>query len=190
MQDTLEQIHTDLKKFKGCDLYQTCIQPVMGTGNPKAEIIFIGEAPGAEEDKQGIPFIGRSGKFLNELLEKSGIQRSNVYITNIVKFRPPSNRDPSLEEKDQCFPFLKREILCIKPLILATLGRHSMNYFFPDLSISESHGKLKIGKGFWNSEQVYFPLYHPAVGLYNPGQREIMLTDMQNLAKLLKKIKK
>lgn len=183
--DSIQKIHEDLKNFNELEICNTCLNPVMGRGSDSAQIMFIGEAPGAEEDKQAKPFVGRSGKLLSQMLLDSGINEDSVYITNIVKFRPPKNRDPNKEEKEACLPFLIREIQLIKPKIIAPLGRHAMNYFLPDQQISNIRGS-KIGKETeWNSAQIFFPLYHPAVGLYNPNTKKIMLQDFKNLSKLL-----
>ncbi len=181
MKDSLLKIEKDLRNFKDLKIAQNCIQPVMGKGNPKAKIIFIGEAPGAKEDKLGEPFVGRSGKLLNELLESINLSREKVYITNIVKFRPPNNRDPNTIEKEGCLPFLIREINYIKPKLICTLGRHSMNFFLPKAKISESHGNLYTIKTPFLKEINIFPLYHPASALYNPNKRETLFLDFNKI---------
>lgn len=170
-------------------MYPNITNLVPGEGDPNADILFIGEAPGKDEDVQGRPFVGRAGKLLNELLEKAGLKREEVFITNIVKIRPPDNRDPRPEEKDAWYPYLERQIKVIKPLVIATLGRHSMGRFLPNVSISKEHGKPKRINGIWSNHQVFMPLYHPAVGLYNPNERETMIKDIKKLKALLKKIK-
>lgn len=138
----LEQIKADILASNICpDLAQGATQLVMGHGNPKADIVFIGEAPGKNEDLQGIPFVGAAGKLLDEMLAESNIQRSDVYITNIVKYRPPNNRDPWPEEKRAFWPYLLRELKVIQPKAVVTLGRHSMEYFLPNKKITEVHGK-------------------------------------------------
>lgn len=142
-QQQLDQIAADIKKRNVCpDLAQTATQLVMGDGSVDADIMFIGEAPGKKEDETGKPFIGAAGKFLDEMLASIGLERSDVYITNIVKYRPPNNRDPKPEEKNQFFPYLLKQLEVIQPKIIVPLGRHSMNVFLPDLRISEVHGKL------------------------------------------------
>lgn len=125
------------------ELAQGATQLVFADGNPEADIVFIGEAPGKNEDIQGKPFVGAAGKFLNEMLEMIGLQRSSVYITNIVKYRPPDNRDPLPEEKKAFWPYLVRQLNVIKPKLVVTLGRHSMEYFLPNAKISQIHGEPK-----------------------------------------------
>jgi DNA polymerase len=188
--EELKKIHerwfTDCK----CELRKTATQPVPGHGNPEAKIVFIGEAPGKSEDEQGIPFVGAAGKFLAEMLEKIGLKRKEIYITNIVKYRPPNNRDPLPEEKDACREWLHEELNFIKPKLVVFLGRHSMNDFFPLEKISSVHGKLLIRK-FQKIETKYFlPLYHPAAALYNGSMRETLMEDFQKIPKILEKIQK
>lgn len=187
-----EQIRAIHEKwFVECDtpLKATATQPVPGNGNPNAEIVFVGEAPGKKEDLQGIPFIGAAGKFLAEMLEAIKTRREDIYITNIVKYRPPNNRDPEPEEKKACEPWLYEELNFIKPKLIIFLGRHSMNDFFPDLTISAVHGKL-IHKKFEHVDTEYFlPLYHPASALYNGGMRATLMADFKKIPKILKKIK-
>jgi len=125
------------------DLAKTATKLVFGDGDVDAAVMFVGEAPGKKEDEQGLPFVGAAGKFLNELLASIGMKRQDVYITNIVKYRPPNNRDPLPEEKAAFLPYLQRQIAIIKPLIIATLGRHSMDSLLPGLSISSAHGQPK-----------------------------------------------
>lgn len=171
-----------------CELKKTATQPVPGNGNANANIVFIGEAPGKDEDKQGIPFIGRAGQFLNEMLESIKMNRESIYITNIVKYRPPNNRDPEQSEKDDCAPWLYEELNLINPKLIIFLGRHSMNDFFPDLKISSAHGKL-IHKKFKHINTEYFlPLYHPAAALYNGGLRDELIKDFKKIPLALKKI--
>lgn len=125
-------------------LRESATQLVMGAGNPDAEIVLIGEAPGKQEDEQGLPFVGASGKFLNEMLAAADMQRDDVYITNIVKYRPPNNRDPAPEEKQAFWPYLMRQLEIIDPRVIITLGRHSGAAFIPDLKISRDHGHGRI----------------------------------------------
>ena len=176
------------------DLAKDCLNPVPGEGNANAELMFIGEAPGAQEDKQGIPFVGASGKFLAEMLESVGLKREDVFITNIVKFRPPENRDPKPDEIKACMPILFEQIELIRPKLLIFLGRHSMNVFFPKLKISEAHGELfktdiQVPDGS-EFEQNCLPLYHPAAALYNGSMRKVLLEDFAKIPKLLEIIKK
>ncbi len=185
----LEEIH---RKINGCRLCRLCslgaTKAVPGEGNPQTGIMFVGEAPGRDEDIQGRPFVGAAGKFLNTMLEMSGFKREEVYITNVVKHRPPQNRDPLPDEIEACWPWLEEQIKIIKPKIIVTLGRHAMGRFLPGLKISEVHGQAKRAKGLWSEKQVYFPVYHPASALYNPGLRETLIRDMKKLPILLKKI--
>src|SRR3982750_1360927 len=125
------------------ELRQDATQLVFGDGNIDAEIVFVGEAPGKNEDLQGKPFVGAAGKFLNEMLEAVGLEREDVYITNIVKYRPPANRDPYPEEKKAFLPYLQAQLEVIQPTVLVTLGRHSLNCFLPDLQIGQVHGQPK-----------------------------------------------
>lgn len=142
--EQLEKIEADILKQKICpELASTATQLVFGDGSPDAQLVFIGEAPGKNEDIQGLPFIGAAGKFLNEMLALIGLKREDVYITNIVKYRPPENRDPLPSEKQAFLPFLWRQIITINPKLIVTLGRHSMESFLPGGSISTVHGQPK-----------------------------------------------
>ncbi len=164
---------------------------MFGNGNPKAEIVFIGEAPGKKEDETGVPFVGAAGKFLDEMLGEIKLKRENIYITNIVKYRPPDNRDPEPNEKKECSEWLYAELNFIAPKLIIFLGRHSMNDFFPELKISDVHGKL-IHKKFPHikNTEYFFPLYHPAAALYNGGMRATLLDDFKKIPKILEKIGK
>ncbi len=164
-------------------LKETATQLVFGVGNPDAELMFIGEAPGKNEDLQGEPFVGAAGKFLNEMLGSIGLERKDIYISNIVKYRPPDNRDPTPEEIAEFVPYLKRQIAVIRPKLVIFLGRHSMNVFLPELKISQAHGK-PVRKG----GQVYLPLFHPAAALYNGGMRETLMADFALIPLILTKI--
>lgn len=166
------------------ELAATATQLVFGDGNPSARIVFIGEAPGKNEDLKGIPFIGAAGKFLNEMLETIGMKREDIYITNIVKYRPPNNRDPLPEEKEVFLPYLQAQLEIIQPAIVVTLGRHSMNCFLPDLQISKVHGQPKRFKG-----QVFLPLFHPAAALYNGSMRQTLLDDFAKIPTIIDMIK-
>lgn len=164
-------------------LKATATQLVFGTGNPDADLMFIGEAPGKNEDLQGEPFVGAAGKFLNEMLASIGLKRSDIYISNIVKYRPPDNRDPTPEEIAEFVPYLKRQIAVIRPKLVIFLGRHSMSVFLPELKISQAHGQ-PVRKG----GQVYLPLFHPAAALYNGGMRDTLMEDFSLIPAILKKI--
>jgi uracil-DNA glycosylase family 4 len=164
-------------------LAATATQLVFGTGNPNSDLVFIGEAPGKNEDLKGEPFVGAAGKFLNEMLASIGLVRQDIYITNIVKYRPPDNRDPTPDEIQEFIPYLKSQISVIKPKLVIFLGRHSMSVFLPELKISQAHGK-PVRKG----GQVYLPLFHPAAALYNGGMRDTLMADFALIPSILKKI--
>jgi DNA polymerase len=164
-------------------LKATATQLVFGVGSPDAEVVFIGEAPGKNEDLQGEPFVGAAGKFFNEMLAGIGMERKDIYITNIVKYRPPENRDPTPEEIAEFIPYLKRQLQVIHPKLVAFLGRHSMSVFLPELRISQAHGQ-PVRKG----GQVYLPLFHPAAALYNGGMRQTLIDDFNLIPAILKKI--
>lgn len=173
----LEQLRTDILDTNICpNLAETASQLVMGDGNPDAPIVFIGEAPGKAEDEQGLPFVGASGRFLNEMLEAAGLVRADVYITNIVKYRPPNNRDPLPEEKAAFWPYLMQQLEIIQPTVIITLGRHSGQAFIPDLVISKDHGHARKVK-YHESEFLVIPLYHPAAALYNGSMRQVLIDD-------------
>jgi uracil-DNA glycosylase len=184
----LKEIHIRNNESCKCPLKETATQPVFGNGNPNAEIVFIGEAPGKDEDLQGIPFVGRAGKFLNEMLEEINMKRESIYITNIVKYRPPNNRDPEPEEKNFCATWLHEELNFISPKLIIFLGRHSMSNFFPELKISDVHGKLINKKMKHINTEYFLPLYHPAAALYNGGLRDELIKDFKKIPLILKKI--
>lgn len=186
--NSLESLYQRIKKCSLCRLCENATQAVPGEGSGKLEVFFVGEAPGRDEDLQGRPFVGAAGKFLEQMLNIIGYRREDVYITNIVKHRPPDNRDPLPDEIEACFPYLKEQIEFIKPKIIATLGRHAMELFLPGLKISEVHGQAKRARGIGTKRQVYFPLYHPASALYNPKLRQTLIRDMMKIPVLLKKI--
>jgi uracil-DNA glycosylase family 4 len=184
-QNKLELLRQQIIDDKVCpELAKGATQLVFGDGNPDSDIVFIGEAPGKSEDIQGLPFVGAAGKFLNEMLDMIGLKRKDVYITNIVKYRPPNNRDPLPEEKSAFLPYLEAQLEVIKPKLVITLGRHSLNCFLPDLSISQVHGQPKRFRG-----RVYLPLFHPAAALYNGGMRQTLIDDFARIPLILKKIK-
>ena len=184
--DQLEKIKSDIIKDNVCpDLAQSATQLVFGDGDVDSDLIFIGEAPGKNEDLQGKPFVGAAGKFLNELLASIGLERSQVYITNIVKYRPPENRDPFPDEKAAFLPYLNKQIAVIGPKLIVTLGRHSLNCFLPTLQISQVHGQPKRFKG-----NVYLPLFHPAAALYNGGMRQTLVDDFSKIPTILELISK
>lgn len=173
------------------ELAKSATQLVFGDGNFDAQIVFIGEAPGKKEDEQGIPFVGAAGKFLNEMLASIDLEREDIYITNIVKYRPPDNRDPLPDEKKAFLPYLQSQLEVIAPKVVVTLGRHSTNCFLPDLQISKAHGEPKRVKlQFKESvlEVVILPLYHPAAALYNGGMRQTLLDDFAAIPAIIKTI--
>ena len=179
-QAKLEQIATEIIKHNVCpDLAQTAKQLVMGDGNPDADIVFIGEAPGKNEDESGKPFVGASGKLLDEMLASIKLDRSQVYITNIVKYRPPDNRDPKPTEKEAFFPYLNKQLEVIQPRVIVPLGRHSMNVFLPDAVISEAHGER------FGGSPVILPLYHPAAAIYNRKLRDTLFADFKKLEQFI-----
>jgi len=176
------------------ELAKQATQLVFGDGNIDADVVFIGEAPGKNEDLQGKPFVGASGKFLDEMLDMIGMKREDVYITNIVKYRPPNNRDPQPDEKKAFLPYLQIQLEIIQPKVLVTLGRHSMNCFLPDLQISKIHGQPKRVKLSLKDhsgdvlEVVILPLFHPAAALYNPMQRQTLIDDFAVIPAILQKL--
>lgn len=184
---TLLDIHQKWHEKNNCKLKPLVTQPVFGDGNPAAEIVFIGEAPGKDEDLQGRPFVGRSGKFLAEMLETIKMKREDIYITNVVKYRPPNNRDPEPDEIAECLPWLIEELNFIKPKLIVTLGRHALNRFFPTEKISLAHGKLLKTKITGLDTENFFALYHPAAALYNGGMRATLIEDFKKIPKILKK---
>jgi len=169
------------------ELAEQAIQLVIGDGNLDADIVFIGEAPGKKEDEQGVPFIGAAGKFLNVMLEEAGMVRSDVYITNIVKYRPPNNRDPSPDEKAAFWPYLLRQLQIINPKVVITLGRHSMEYFLPGEKIGEVHGQPKR-IAFGDHKIVIMPLFHPAAALYNGSLRQTLMDDFLKVPTVIEKL--
>lgn len=186
--EQLENLNKKWMEECGCELKKTATQAVPGIGSAEAEIVFIGEAPGRKEDEKGEPFIGAAGKFLDEMLGLINLKREEIYITNIVKYRPPNNRDPLPEEKSACREWLLQELKIISPKLIIFLGRHAMNNFFPDLQISQAHGKLLI-KPFKNiSTKYFFPLYHPAAALYDGSMREVLIEDFKKIPRVLKEI--
>ena len=187
--EQLDELNKYWEKNCTCELRKTAKQAVFGDGNANAEIVFIGEAPGKKEDEGGKPFIGAAGKFLAEMLEGIGMKREDIYITNIVKYRPPDNRDPEPQEKEDCNEWLIKELQIISPKLIVFLGRHSMLRFFPNEKISDLHGKLLIKPTKELGKQAFMPLYHPAAALYNGGMRETLIKDFNKIPKALEKIK-
>ena len=185
--DTLQQKILDADVCP--ELRAQATQLVMGGGNPDADIVFIGEAPGKNEDEQGLPFVGAAGKFLNEMLAAADMSREDIYITNIVKYRPPGNRDPLPEEKKAFWPYLLQQIEIIQPHVVVTLGRHSMEYFLPGQLISKIHGeprRIRLG----DTTLIIVPLYHPAAALYNGSLRQTLIDDFIRMPSIIDELKK
>jgi DNA polymerase len=171
-----------------CPLRETAIQAVPGEGNADADILFVGEAPGKKEDEQGVPFIGAAGKFLSEMLASIHLRREDIYITNIVKYRPPNNRDPLPAEVSACEDWLHGQIHIINPKVIVTLGRHAMEHFIPGKKISEVHGQA-FRRTFPDiGPRVFFVLYHPAAALYNGSMRATLLADFSKIPKLIEMV--
>lgn len=180
----LDTIATEVRACTLCRLHEGRLNAVPGYGDPNADIMFIGEGPGFNEDKQGLPFVGRSGQYLDYLLELIGLNRKQVFIANVVKCRPPNNRDPQADEILACKSYLDRQIEVIDPLVIATLGRFSMARYFPDARISHIHGQPR-----YDDTRAYYPFYHPAAALRNPGLRHDMEADMKRLLEVVEKVK-
>ncbi len=174
--DPLAALHAEIVSHGGCGFEpcETASRMVPGEGSPDAAVVFVGEAPGATEDAVGRPFVGRAGKLLDELLGEAGLVRSDVWITNVVKARPPKNRDPKAVEIAHSMPWLQRELELIRPRVVVPLGRHALKHFAPDAKIAEVHGQLLDGH--------LFPLYHPAAAIYNVKLRETLFADARALA--------
>ena len=163
-----------------CTLSEKRTNTVPGNGSRTADVMFIGEGPGYYEDQQGLPFVGRAGQLLNEMIESIGMKREDVFVTNMLKCRPPNNRDPLPIEINSCRPYLDRQIEMVAPKIIVTLGRYSTGKFIPDVPISKLHGKPSP----WNGITVY-PMYHPAAALRNSNLRAALERDIQRLPELL-----
>ena len=172
-----EELREKCLNCQACGLRRTCTQVVFGVGDPNAEVLFIGEAPGANEDQQGEPFVGRAGKLLDDMLAMIGLSRKNIYITTSVKCRPPENRDPLGEEKDACRGYLRQQVRLMKPKIIVCLGRISaMELIKPDFKISREHGQF-----FDRSGTLMMALYHPAALLRDPRKKPETFEDLKRL---------
>lgn len=176
----MEKLYDEIEGCTRCELSASRTNAVPGVGPVPTDIMFIGEGPGFHEDRQGIPFVGAAGKFLDELLASVGIERKDVYIANVVKCRPPNNRDPKPEEIESCRPYLERQIELLRPKIIVTLGRHSMSRYFPRASISRIHGQTKQIEGI-----TYMPMFHPAAALHQNKYRSLIEEDFQKLPSIL-----
>lgn len=183
--DELERIAQQVAKCQLCELHFSRKRAVPGEGPVDAEIMFIGEGPGFHENEQGRPFVGAAGKFLDDLLNKIGLRRDQVYITNVVKCRPPSNRDPKPEEVETCTKtYLERQIQAINPKVIITLGRFSMGLFLSNAKISEVHGQA-----VWIKGRMIVPMYHPAAGLHQASLKPEIEKDFLRLPEILAKSK-
>lgn len=189
-QQSLDELNTKMLACNKCVLRGACRTVVPGEGPVEAKIMFIGEGPGKKEDELGRPFVGAAGKFLDEMLGVIKLKREEVYIANVVKCRPPQNRDPFPEEAAACWPWLMEQIKIINPALIITLGRHSLERFLPGKKISQIHGKAlrktmpEIGK------KVFYSLYHPASALYNGGMRGVLIEDFKKIPAVLKAAQK
>lgn len=189
-QDRLDELAKELKAAGvGSELAKTATQLVMGAGNANAKVVLIGEAPGKSEDETGRPFVGASGKFLDKLLASVKMSRDDIYITNIVKYRPPGNRDPTPAEKTEFWPYLQAQLEIIDPVVIATLGAHSLSMFIPGVRIGDVHGerveqRVKYRDGSLHTWQIV-PLYHPAAALYNGAMRPVHLNDFMQVSSIL-----
>ena len=179
----IDHIASEISKCKACPLYKTRTLTVPGKGNPKSKIMIIGEAPGHNEDLKGIPFVGKSGRILDNLLISIGLDRTKIFITNMVKCRPPKNRNPNPTEISQCSSFLDSQILTINPLIIITLGVFSLKKFLPNIPIKNARGLMHQ----WNGYNIY-PIYHPAAALYNPTLLPKMESDFENISRLINEL--
>jgi uracil-DNA glycosylase family 4 len=177
---TLTELYEEIANCQRCILSQARKNAVPGEGPEDADIVFIGEGPGFHEDQQGRPFVGAAGQFLDELLESIGLRRDDVYICNVIKCRPPGNRDPLPEEVEACKPHLDRQIEIISPRMIVTLGRFSMERYFPGTKISQIHGQARKLQGI-----IYYPMYHPAAALHQPRWRPVVEEDMSRIPQLL-----
>jgi DNA polymerase len=179
-EQALAQIADEIRVCTRCELHRTRTKSVPGEGPADARVMLIGEAPGWNEDQQGRPFVGAAGKFLEELLAKAGMARDEVFITNVVKSRPPGNRDPLPDEIAACAPFLERQIEVIDPEVIVTLGRFSMARWFPGERISRIHGQPKrVGR------RLIVPMYHPAAALHQQALRATIEEDFSKLPRFL-----
>jgi DNA polymerase len=182
---TIFFLNQKIKRCRKCSLWRTRTQVVPGEGNPRAKILIIGEAPGQEEDKKGQPFCGRAGKFLGELLNLAHLNRQKIFITNVVKCRPPQNRRPKKEEIEKCKPWLEKQIKILKPKLIITLGALALNWFFPEAKISQLYGQIRKFR-ISNFEFRIFSTYHPAAAFRRGNLRQRLKKDFKKLNKILK----
>ena len=173
----LSAVAAEIRACRACPLHRSARQAVPGDGSGDSGLFFLGETPGYHEDVQGKPFVGPAGQFLDELLAGIGLDRGKVFITNVVRHRPPENRDPLPDEVIACDVWLRRHLAVLRPKVIVTLGRHAMGKFFPGESISRIHGKPRVKDGL-----VIFPVYHPAAALHQPSLRDALFADFAALA--------
>ena len=178
----LEELHQRIAACPDCDLCRTRTHAVPGEGPPNAEVLFVGEAPGFYEDQQARPFVGPAGRFLDELIASIGLRRDQGFITNVVKCRPPNNRDPLPGEIDACRKHLQRQIELIGPRIIVSLGRYSLAWFFPREAISKVHGQAKVRDGIY-----FIPMYHPAAALHAGNMRKVIEEDFRKIPAVLER---
>jgi uracil-DNA glycosylase len=176
----LAQLCQEIVACRDCDLAQCRTRVVPGEGAEDADLLFIGEAPGWHEDQQGRPFVGPAGQFLDQLLEAVGLRRGDVYIANVIKCRPPQNREPLPAEIEACRRWLDRQVELIRPRMIVTLGRHSLSRYFPTESISKAHGRARQLNGV-----IYYPMYHPAAALHQGSLRQTIEADMLKIPQIL-----
>jgi DNA polymerase len=182
----LDQIASEVAVCTRCPLAQTRTLAVPGEGHPDTEVVFVGEGPGYNEDQQGRPFVGAAGSLLNDLLRQIGWKRQDVFITNVVKCRPPGNRDPEPGEIAACSPYLKRQLAVLDPAVIVSLGRHSLGYFNPGARIGQTHGTTRpVDADTGAAQAVTFAMYHPAAALRQGSLKQTMLADMSNLPQVL-----
>lgn len=181
--DHLEIIRREIEGCQKCSLYQLRKNVVPGSGCGQAQIVFVGEGPGKQEDILGKPFVGRAGMILDKLLATINLQREQIFITNIVKCRPPANRDPLFCEWSVCASFLERQLDIINPILVVLLGRYAVEYFLPNIKLSQAHGQLQH-----KEHRFYLPLYHPAAAIYNPKIIPQMENDFAKIPPILQKL--
>ena len=185
---SLAALATEASACTRCRLAQTRTQVVFGVGNPNADLMFVGEAPGFHEDQQGYPFVGQAGKLLDKLLAGIGLERSDVYVANTIKCRPPGNRDPNPDEKEACEPWLFRQIELIRPRVIATLGNHATKQLTgKEIGITRVHGREQEVT-YGSVQLLLYPLYHPAAALYTPAMLKVLEDDFRRLPELLGRV--
>jgi DNA polymerase len=181
----LQQVAVEVSGCTRCALHHSRKHAVPGEGSPDAEVMLIGEGPGFHENEQGRPFVGAAGKYLDELLQKGGLKRADVFITNVVKCRPPGNRDPLPEELGACSDYLQRQIRAINPRVIVTLGRYSMARFMPNARISSVHGQAR-----WVEGRLIVAMYHPAAALHQPSLKDAVEQDFAQLSHFIEQARR